>query len=86
MVNCLEGFEFISFLGRENNFNKYSWETTDTLDRPYDYNSVMHYSKTAFSINGLPTIVTKDPNVWIGQRNGLSANDIEEIRRYYKCT
>ncbi len=46
----------------------------------------MHYSKTAFSINGLPTIVTKDPNVWIGQRNGLSANDIEEIRRYYKCT
>jgi hypothetical protein len=25
-----EGFEFISFLGRENNFNKYSSETTDT--------------------------------------------------------
>ena len=45
----------------------------------------MHYSKTAFSINGLPTIIPKDPNVWIGQRNGLSAIDIEEIRKYYKC-
>ncbi|UJR10624.1 hypothetical protein I4U23_014821 [Adineta vaga] len=72
--------------GREHNFNKYSASATDTLDLPYDYNSVMHYSKTAFSINGLPTIITKDSNVWIGQRNALSANDIEEIRRYYKST
>jgi hypothetical protein len=45
----------------------------------------MHYSKTAFSSNGLPTIITKDPNVWIGQRNALSASDIQEIRRYYNC-
>jgi hypothetical protein len=45
----------------------------------------MHYSKTAFSVNGQPTIITKDPNVWIGQRNGLSAIDIQEIRRYYNC-
>ncbi|CAF0946711.1 unnamed protein product [Adineta ricciae] len=46
---------------------------------------IMHYSKTAFSVNGSPTIITKDPNVWIGQRNTLSANDIQEIRRYYNC-
>jgi hypothetical protein len=70
---------------REHNFNKYSSDVTDTLGLPYDYNSVMHYSKTAFSINGLPTIITKDPNAWIGQRNGLSAIDIQEIRRYYNC-
>ncbi len=79
-------FQFISLLGRENNFDKYSWEPTDTLDRPYEYHSVMHYSKTAFSINGLPAIVTNDPNVWTGQRNGLSANELEEILRNYKCT
>ncbi|CAF1633502.1 unnamed protein product [Adineta ricciae] len=71
--------------GTEHNFNKYSIELTDTLNLPYDYNSVMHYSKTAFSVNGSPTIITKDPNVWIGQRNTLSANDIQEIRRYYNC-
>ncbi|CAF4220253.1 unnamed protein product [Rotaria sp. Silwood2] len=71
--------------GREHNFNKYSFEVTDTLSLPYDYNSVMHYSKTAFSMNGLPTIVTKSPNVWIGQRNSLSATDIEEVRKYYNC-
>ncbi|CAF3376573.1 unnamed protein product [Rotaria sp. Silwood1] len=71
--------------GKEHNFNKYSFEITDTLNLPYDYNSVMHYSKTAFSMNGLPTIITKDPNVWIGQRNSLSATDIEEIRKYYNC-
>jgi hypothetical protein len=59
---------------------------TDTLDLPYDYNSVMHYSRNAFSKNGLPTIVTKEPNAWIGQRNGLSAIDIAEIRKYYQCT
>jgi meprin B len=76
----------VHLLGREHNFNKYTLQTTDTLELPYDYNSVMHYSKTAFSINGLPTIITKDPNAFIGQRNTLSANDIEEIRRYYKCT
>ncbi|CAF3988560.1 unnamed protein product [Rotaria sordida] len=72
--------------GKEHNFNKYSFEVTDTLNLPYDYNSVMHYSKTAFSMNGRPTIITKDPDVWIGQRNSLSATDIEEIRKYYDCT
>jgi hypothetical protein len=46
----------------------------------------MHYSRNAFSKNGLPTIVTKEPNAWIGQRNGLSAIDIAEIRKYYQCT
>lgn len=59
---------------------------TDTLGLPYDYSSVMHYSRNAFSKNGLPTIVTKEPDVWIGQRNAMSAIDIEEIRRYYQCT
>ncbi len=77
--------QFFEYIDREHNFLKYSWDITDTLDLPYDYNSVMHYSKTAFSSNGLPTIITKDPNVWIGQRNALSAIDIEEIRRYYNC-
>lgn len=75
-----------TYIGKEHNFNKYSFEVTNTLNLPYDYNSVMHYSKTAFSKNGQPTIITKNQNVWIGQRNTLSVIDIEEIRKYYHCT
>ena len=78
-------FRFLSWLDREHNFDKHSADLTDTLDLPYDYHSVMHYSSQAFSENGLPTITTPDPNIWIGQRNALSAIDIEEIRKYYNC-
>jgi len=43
---------------------------------PYDYGSIMHYPRTAFSINGLDTIVPTDPTASIGQRTGLSSGDI----------
>lgn len=49
----------------------------------YDYGSVMHYSSTAFSVNGEATIVPKVPGVTIGQRNGLSVQDALEIMRIY---
>ena len=42
----------------------------------YDYDSIMHYPRTAFSANGQDTIVPTDPNVQIGQRTELSAGDI----------
>jgi hypothetical protein len=41
---------------------------------PYDYGSIMHYSRTAFADGG-NTIVTP-PGVSIGQRDGLSTRDI----------
>lgn len=45
------------------NFNKYNKETIDSLGTKYDYDSVMHYGKTAFSKNGKPTIVATKPGV-----------------------
>ena len=53
--------KFIS--GRENAFRKYPRSIIDSLGTRYDYGSVMHYVKKAFSKNGEPTIVVKRPGV-----------------------
>lgn len=53
---------------------------------PYDYGSAMHYPPTAFSINGQPTIVARQPlpqGVVMGQRNGLSQGDINGVHMMY---
>ena len=73
-------------LANLHNFDKYNDSYVNTLNTTYDYESVMHYSKTAFSINGQPTIEPLQPNVKIGQRYYLSDIDIEEIRLYYNCS
>ncbi|KTF79618.1 hypothetical protein cypCar_00030794 [Cyprinus carpio] len=68
---------------RLRNFEKFK---TDNLDTPYDYGSIMHFGKYAFSEDGEPTIVPKrNWNVKIGQRFGPSDLDIMKINRMYKC-
>ncbi|XP_072255054.1 embryonic protein UVS.2-like [Pyxicephalus adspersus] len=59
----------------------------DTLGLPYDYKSVMHYGKYAYTINeNQPTIIpTPDPAVPIGQRYGLSVLDVQKLNKLYKC-
>ena len=52
----------------------------------YDYNSVMHYGPYSFSVNGKKTIVPiSNPNTKIGQRDGMSPQDIIEINALYDC-
>ena len=60
--------------GHEHNFNQHIVDGDDV--GPYDYDSIMHYSRTAFSVDGSDTITPIDPNAQIGQRNGLSPGDI----------
>jgi hypothetical protein len=48
----------------------------------YDFASIMHYGPTAFSKNGLPTIVPVGGEA-IGQRGGLSDGDVEAVREIY---
>jgi hypothetical protein len=49
----------------------------------YDYGSIMHYPRTAFSKNGQDTIVPTNTGAQIGQRTGLSAGDIAAVRAMY---
>ncbi|XP_046720552.1 high choriolytic enzyme 1-like isoform X2 [Silurus meridionalis] len=69
--------------GKEHNFNK---KATLNQDTSYDYNSVMQYHKTAFSKNGLPTMIPiPDPNVPFGTATEMNNNDISRVNRLYQC-
>lgn len=72
--------------GKASNFFKH---VSDGIDiGTYDYGSIMHYGKTAFSKNGFNTINIKMPpgtsSTVIGQRTGLSYKDIRAINYLYR--
>ncbi|XP_036118338.1 astacin-like metalloendopeptidase [Molossus molossus] len=72
----LPGFEINFIKSRSNN-----------MLVPYDYSSVMHYGRLAFSRRGLPTITPLwAPNAHIGQRWNLSTSDITRVLRLYDCS
>ncbi|KRZ07895.1 Zinc metalloproteinase nas-14 [Trichinella zimbabwensis] len=71
--------------GMLKNFEKYSNSILDTLKMPYDYGSVMHYHKLAFSKNGRATIVPYRRKTNIGQRFQLSEIDAAKINKLYNC-
>lgn len=63
--------------GMEHNFNQHITDGDDV--GAYDFGSIMHYPRDAFSVDGSDTItpvVALPPGVVMGQRNGLSAGDI----------
>lgn len=67
-------------------FYEYDEAQVDTLNLPYDFNSVMHYDKDAFNKNkDLDTIVPFDPNIPIGGSHALSVLDIKKINALYSC-
>lgn len=68
--------------GRESNFNQHISDGDDY--GAYDYGSIMHYGRLAFSKNNLPTIVPKQGGVTIGQRAGLSQGDINAVHAMYQ--
>ncbi|KAM6950388.1 low choriolytic enzyme-like [Lycodopsis pacificus] len=75
LENVIPGMEF--------NFRRIE---TRNLGTPYDYNSVMHYGRFAFSRNRRPTIVPiPDGNVAIGRATQMSATDILRVNRLYRC-
>lgn len=70
--------------GMAYNFHKYGTNRVDSRGVSYDYDSVMHYSSTAFANRaGVRTIVGKNGRTNLGQRYGLSKKDIEQANLLY---
>ena len=70
----------------QSNFKKYSSAIITPFNTTYDYASLMHYGKFDFAKDrNVYTIRPKAPNqnVRIGQRSGLSTNDILKINAMY---
>ncbi|XP_062452633.1 astacin-like metalloendopeptidase [Rhea pennata] len=69
--------------GFEGNFMK---SRTSNMLVGYDYSSVLHYSRYAFSRSGAPTITPlRPPTAPLGQRRELSASDAARVNRLYGC-
>ncbi|XP_037836426.1 meprin A subunit beta isoform X2 [Kryptolebias marmoratus] len=71
----------------KHNFAKVGSEDSSTHGTSYDYLSVMHYDKDAFSKGSGSTIITIQPEYqdMIGQRLEMSVTDVEELNLLYKC-
>ena len=67
------------------NFEANSAGTTNLLGYGYDYASIMHYDRNAFSSNNRDTIVAKDPSIPFGDAEELSPLDIAKTIRLYSC-
>ncbi|XP_068776895.1 astacin-like metalloendopeptidase isoform X2 [Struthio camelus] len=69
--------------GFEGNFMK---SRTPNMLVGYDYSSVLHYSRYAFSRSGAPTITPlRTPAAVLGQRRQLSASDAARVNLLYGC-
>ncbi len=67
--------------GKEINF---SLQTANVATySSYDYGSIMHYGPDSFSKTGNPTIIVSD-DIQIGQREALSALDIQSVNKMYE--
>ena len=70
--------------GMESQFDQHIVDGDDVGG--YDYGSIMHYPRTAFSKNGLETITPVQAGAQIGQRTALSAGDIAAVNLMYPQT
>ena len=71
--------------GYESQFPRYDTTIIDSLGVPYDFSSIMHYSKYAFAKNGTNiTISSKEKDMPFGYAPELSPLDINQTNLLYK--
>lgn len=70
-------------VGKQHNFLKYGVDVLGTSDAPYDLDSVLHYSRTAFTSDGSESIVPRVSAHRIGQRGGPSPCDFAQLDTMY---
>ncbi|KAM8827834.1 hatching enzyme 1.2 isoform 2-T3 [Spinachia spinachia] len=68
--------------GKEDNFMKHRG---NTFGLNYDVRSILHYGRTFFSANGLPTIVPINSVTDMGQRAMLTPLDVRRVVLLYAC-
>lgn len=84
--------EFVKILweniihGHEHNFDKYDESEVTDFGVAYDYGSIMHYSRTAFSKNGKDTMEPTKNVTALGQRIGFSESDLIKLKKMYEST
>ena len=66
---------------------KYGADKMENLGFAYDLHSIMQYGKTAFAKSpGLITVEARsNPNMELGNRNAMSADDVMKINKLYHC-
>lgn len=79
---------FLKNVEKKHHKNFQKWNLTDIthLDTEYDFTSVMHYHKFAFSSNNLSATIEPKRRGVVIAADGLSAGDVQRINRLYKCT
>ena len=78
--------------GFSDQFDKFSWKTIDDLGVSYDYQSIMHYDRKAFTKNGKPTIVAignenmkfRNPDFKLSTRDAVKINALYDCKSEYK--
>ena len=68
------------------NFNKKDASEVNSLGVTYDFNSIMHYHRSAFSrYAGVDTMKSKEPGIPLGNALELSRLDVLQTNRLYRC-
>ena len=84
MVRLVKPLSTFLLTDKRHNFKKYTASRINSLRSPYDYDSIMHYGRTAFG-SGKVTIQTKNPKYAcrVGQRDGFSQEDVFQLNSKY---
>eukprot|EP00794_Sanderia_malayensis_P016171 gene16171-17794_t len=67
-------------------FEKHLYRTIDNQTHPYDYQSIMHFSKSAFGKNDDdPTMLAKENKALVLGSRTLSQLDIKKVNKLFAC-